>query len=280
MPKYHFSSAKTIINVFIYFLLFIAGDLLASLIFDLVFSAVKLPASEWYIILRMSGCLLLTSFLFWLYTAKKLHLKMEDFGISLDIKLWGVVLSLLLPAFAAAVFLLAGSAEVNSFTAGEAALAVAASAVTALKAGITEEMLFRGFVMKLLESRWGKPAAILLPSFIFSLAHIPSMDSFTAGGIALLIISGTLVGVMFSLAAYRGGSVSNSALIHSVWNFVMVTSILHITTAQGAYGSPLVQITIPPDSVLLTGAGFGAEASVIAIAGYAIACAVLLIRRK
>ena len=150
----------------------------------------------------------------------------------------------------------------------------------ALKAGILEEVLFRGFIMKLLENRWGKPLAILLPSVLFGLAHIPAMESFTIGGVVLLAVSGTLVGVMFSFAAYRGNSVSNSALMHSVWNFVMVTSILHITTAQGAYGSPLFQITIPPDNILVTGGGFGIEASFIALVGYVLVCAVLLIQAK
>ena len=92
--------------------------------------------------------------------------------------------------------------------------------------------------------------------------------------------SGTMVGVMFSLAAYQGKSVSNSALMHAIWNFVMITSVLHITTAQGAYGSPLFQITIPPDNILVTGGGFGIEASFIALVGYVLVCAVLLIQAK
>ena len=150
----------------------------------------------------------------------------------------------------------------------------------ALKAGILEEVLFRGFIMKLLENRWGKPLAILLPSVLFGLAHIPAMESFTIGGVVLLAVSGTLVGVMFSFAAYRGNSVSNSALMHSVWNFVMVTSILHITTAQGAYGKPFIQIVIPSDNILLTGAGFGAEASLVAIIGYLLVCVAVILLKK
>ena len=150
----------------------------------------------------------------------------------------------------------------------------------ALKAGILEEILFRGFIMRLLESRWGKTIAILLPSFLFSLSHIPSMESFTAAGVVLLGVSGTLVGVMFSLVAYQGNSISNNALMHSVWNFVMGTSMLHITTAQGAYGKPFVQILIPSNNILLTGAGFGSEVSLIAVIGYALVCVIMIIRKK
>ena len=152
--------------------------------------------------------------------------------------------------------------------------------MTALKAGILEEMLFRGFIMTLLEWKWSKRAAILAPSLLFGLAHIPSMEYFTVSGVVLLLISGTLVGVMFSLAAYRENSVSSSALMHAVWNFFMVTDVLHITTASGAYGAPLFSVTIPSQSIWLTGGGFGVEASLIAVIGYLLACALIVFAKN
>ena len=45
------------------------------------------------------------------------------------------------------------------------------------------------------------------------------------------------------------------------------------------YGNPIFSIIIPFDNVLLTGAGFGVEASIIAIVGYACICAVVLWRK-
>ena len=99
-------------------------------------------------------------------------------------------------------------------------------------------------------------------------------------GVILLIVSGTLVGVMFSVVAYKGNSIANSAIIHTVWNFAMITGILRITTEQGYYGNPIFSIIIPADNVLLTGAGFGVEASIIAIIGYACICAVCLMSKK
>ncbi len=279
MQRSSFSTPKTLLLAAVYFLLFLAGDLFSSLMFDLLFSLVTPPSSEWYVILRMSGCLLLTFLLFWQYTTKRLYLKMEDFGITFALKRWGVILSVLLPVFVVSIFGMIGKIEGNRFGSVDTVLILLASLLMALKAGILEEMLFRGFLMKLLENRWGKTAAILLPSFLFSLAHIPALERFTLVNIALLVVSGTLVGVMFSLVAYRGNSISNNAFMHSVWNFTMVTSILHITTAQGAYGEPLLQITIPSDNVLLTGAGFGSEASLIAIIGYALVCGIILLKR-
>ena len=80
--QYNFSTSKTLVNILVYFLLFLAGDLFSSISFDLLFSFVELPSNALYVILRMLGALLLTAFLFWLYTTKGLHLKMKDFGIT------------------------------------------------------------------------------------------------------------------------------------------------------------------------------------------------------
>ena len=60
----------------------------------------------------------------------------------------------------------------------------------------------------------------------------------------------------------------------------MVTDILHITTMQGAYGEPIFSIIIPSDSVLVTGAGFGVEASIIAIIGYLLVCGATTLRKR
>ena len=255
--NYKFSTPKTISVIIVYFLLFLAGDLLGSLIFDFLFSIIDLPVRELYPIIRMPDYLLLTLIFFWLYTTKVLHLKMEDFGISFSVKWWGVSLSVLLPAFVVTIFLIIGRAQVNVFSTGDIFLIGILSILIALKAGILEEILFRGFIMRLLESKWNKYIAVLVPSVLFSFAHLPSMETFTIGGVFLLIISGTLVGTMFSLASYAGNSIGNNILMHTVWNFAIVTDILHITTSEGAYGEPIFQLIIPSDSILLTGAGFG-----------------------
>lgn len=43
-----FTTSKTIVTIFVYFLLFLAGDLFGSLPFDFIFSFITLPCSELY----------------------------------------------------------------------------------------------------------------------------------------------------------------------------------------------------------------------------------------
>ena len=95
--KSSFSTKRVIFNVGIYFLLFLAGDLINSLIWDFIFSNVGPLHNEVYSIVRMSGQLLLTCLFFWLYTAKVLHLKMNCFRINMNAKFWGLLLAVLLP---------------------------------------------------------------------------------------------------------------------------------------------------------------------------------------
>ncbi len=55
MDELNLSAGKTMRHVLLYFLLFLAGDLLSSLVFDGLFLAVPMPAEEWYVILTMLG---------------------------------------------------------------------------------------------------------------------------------------------------------------------------------------------------------------------------------
>ena len=181
-----FSTAKTLVSIVTYFLLFLAGDLVNSIVFDQLFSLVKFQNASFYVILRMLGCTFVTAFLFWLYTNKALHLKMSDFKITWNIRGWSVLLSVLLPVFVVTAFLVIGKAETHLSAPGESVFIIIASIITALKAGVLEEMLFRGFIMTLLERKWNQYAAILAPSLLFGLAHIPSMEYFTIAGVLLL----------------------------------------------------------------------------------------------
>lgn len=272
-----FSAGKPLACLGLYIFLFLAGDLLSSLVFDALFSVVSLPIRDLYGIIRAVGNLLLTGCLFWWCTVKVLHLRMQDFRIAPTCRHRTVWIAILLPASLLLFYALIGTVTVTPLPFAAALSAAAYSLATALKAGVLEEMLFRGYAMGLLERRWNLPIAIFLPSFLFSLAHIPSMNHVTPAGLFLLVVSGTFVGTMFSLLAYQGHSVGNSILVHTMWNFLLATDIVHITAADAVWGEPLLTILLPSHSVLLTGAGFGAEASLPAILAYAAVCILLLV---
>lgn len=273
------STGKTLGHILAYFGLFLAGELLGGLPFDLLFSVVHLPYAALYTSCRMAGSLAVTVFLFWLYTTRVLHRSMEDFGICLRLPKWSILLAIALPGFVLAVYSFFGQWSVGRFTVGEGVCLALASVLIALKSGLTEEMLFRGYILRLLEGRWGRKLAILLPSVLFGLVHLTSLTEFSLSSVLLLLLSGTLVGILFSLAACRADSIAASALIHGVWNLVMITGIVNIRAGEPA-GGAFFGLSIPNTSLWLTGGEFGPEASLIAITAYALGCAFLLWGRK
>lgn len=277
MERPVFSARETLKHILFSLLLFAAGNLLASAFFDLVFLFWKPPLEWMYQFIRYLGGLGLTWLLFWWY-AKRLGLSLGAFGITPSLRWWAPPLGMLLPLSVAGVYLAIGELSVREVPFGEGLGMVLASLAMAASSGVTEEMAFRGYLMTLIRWRWGRRTALLLPSFLFAAAHIPGMGSLSLAGVALLLVSGTLVGVMFSLAAERG--VANSALLHGLWNLVMVTQLLHITTPEGAWGRPLASILIPGGNLFLTGGDFGVEASLVSCAAYGAVCAILLLLER
>lgn len=278
------STKKAILLIVVSFVLYLAGALLSSLCMDFVFKFVTFENKNSYQILRHISDFAFVFLLLWLCIYKIFHLKFEDFGISLHFKCWSIVLAILVPAYMVVVYLIVGKLSVNEHTSAEIILMILNSLFLGLQSGFLEEMLFRGIIMKSLESRWNKAVAIWVPSILFSLAHIPSMGSYSVVGILVLIVAGTMVGVMFSMAAYRGGSIANSAIIHAIWNFTLIANIFDIspdtTATTSAAANSIFSITLPTDNIFITGSDFGIEASIFAILAYVVVSLILMPKKK
>ena len=223
--------------------------------------------------------------LFSLYCRKVLKIDLADCRARKPVfpKVWAVWLpaAVLLPALVSLYFILFadGVFANNQIEAGATANTIVyAIFCTCFAAGISEELLFRGYIMRLLEVRFGKVAAVIAPSVIFGLLHIANMQSPKITDILLLFAAGTSVGIMFSLICFQSGSVFPGAVVHGVWNLVIIGQILNIDVSPG--GDSIFTYTLQSKSVLLTGGAFGIEASLPAVTGYAavIISALVLIR--
>lgn len=85
---------------------------------------------------------------------------------------------------------------------------------TGIAAGFVEEMVFRGVILNLLKEKWNIKVAVIIPSVLFGLVHIIGMG-FSAISSLLVLIAGTMVGIMFSMIEIESGSVWNSGMVHS-----------------------------------------------------------------
>lgn len=144
-------------------------------------------------------------------------------------------------------------------------------------AGAVEEMIFRGVIMGMLEQRIGQVKAVLLPSVLFAVVHMVG-GSFDVMSMLQLLVSGSLVGILFSLIAIESGSIWNSALVHGIWNMLMAGGILHIGKAIDS--QVLYNWVLNTDETLWTGGEFGAEASLIAITVYLLVICLALWRMQ
>ncbi|MCC8123370.1 MAG: CPBP family intramembrane metalloprotease [Oscillospiraceae bacterium] len=204
------------------------------------------------------------------YCKKILHITLGDCRVSKPNTLWVWVLcAIALPLCVSGFFILftQGTFQVSSMETGQ----VLGQLVTAifgvcLAAGITEELVFRGVIMRILEARWGKLVAIVAPSMVFGLLHIGNMQTPNIADILILLLAGTSVGVMFSVITYQSNSIWPSTIVHGIWNLIIIGGILNIGVTHE--GVNLFTYTLRSESVWLTGGSFGIEASVPAIVGY------------
>ncbi|MDR2615420.1 MAG: CPBP family intramembrane metalloprotease [Oscillospiraceae bacterium] len=267
---------KAVFHTVIGILMLFAGGLLASLPVERFFGMTESDTSVFNVAVRpllvISAMLLLVS----LYIRKVLKRPLRDFRIRRPnhIVLWSAcafILPLAVSAFY--IFLTPGNFFATDYTASERGLIILRAVFrSGLSAGIIEELLFRGLIMRVLEIRWGKSVAVVVPSVLFALSHIGNMDSPRMGDILLLVVAGTAVGSMFSLVAMQSGSIWASAVVHGIWNLIIGGKILDISPAPSS--SAIFTYRLMSGSKLLTGGMFGIDAALPAIAGY---CCVILL---
>lgn len=203
-----------------------------------------------------------------LYCEKVIHIKLEDCRITkLKVSPVWALCALLLPVgVSCALMCTPGTFVANSMNASKIANIILVALFGAgISAGVVEEMVFRGFIMRMVEERWGRVAAVIVPSVIFGLLHIINIDM-NLRDIILLLIAGTSVGIIFSLIVYQSGSIWSSALVHGMWNFIMIGDILDINIKHNT--GAIFSYKMLSKSVILTGGSFGVESSIIAVIGY------------
>ncbi len=145
-----------------------------------------------------------------------------------------------------------------------------------LASGVCEEFIFRGLIMRTIERQWNKTAAVLAPSVLFALMHTLNMR-LEFIDMLLLITAGTSVGVMFSLIALQSGTIWSGAIVHSLWNAIILGGVLIVEVpANGITTNSLYRYELLSTNVLLTGGRFGIESAFPAIMGYCLVSAMAL----
>jgi hypothetical protein len=125
--------------------------------------------------------------------------------------------------------------------------------------GFMEELLFRGILFRWLEEFAGSWAALVVTSGLFGLLHIANPNATWFSSFAIAVEAGILLGGAYMLTR----SLWLPMGLHGAWN-VMQGAVFDIPVSGNA-AQGLVQAKLS-GSVLLSGGGFGLEASIIALA--------------
>ena len=218
-----------------------------------------------------------------LFAEKLLIIKIEELGMpGFSLKAVWIAAAILLPAVVKAIYLVLFSGEYVSsgMNNGQIFETLSAGIVfTGIAAGFVEEMVFRGIILHLIKARWNMTAAVLVPSVLFGCLHIIGMD-FSIVSCLMVLIAGTMVGIMFSMIAIESGSVWNSGIVHAMWNIIIIGGGLAINQSPDKYS--VMTYVLQSKSFVLTGGEFGIEASIVSLSGYIVVtlAAICMMKKK
>ncbi len=168
----------------------------------------------------------------------------------------GLALGGLLFATVVAVLWMAG---VYHFSGWGTARAIPAGLVLAACAGIQEEILFRGFLFRLLSGAAGTWVALVVTSAFFGLAHAANPGATVASSLAIALEAGVLLGAAYALTCRLWFPIG----LHMGWNFT--EGWIFGMSVSGFATAPAPIMGTLGGRPLLTGGGFGPEASVVAV---------------
>jgi membrane protease YdiL (CAAX protease family) len=130
--------------------------------------------------------------------------------------------------------------------------------MSAIFPAISEEMLFRGILFRWIEAFGGSWAALLLTSAFFGAAHLANPHASAIAALGIAFEAGVMLGAAYMLTR----SLWLPMGIHAAWNFTQGEVFDIPVSGTPVHGLLVARLNGPP---LLTGNGFGLEASLIAI---------------
>lgn len=130
--------------------------------------------------------------------------------------------------------------------------------VLAIISGVSEELLFRGILFRVVEESLGTWFSLAISALIFGLFHLANPNATLWGAIAIAIEAGIMLAAAFVYTRRLWLPIG----IHFAWNFVQ--GAIFGVAVSGNEATGLLQSTLsgPPS---LSGGDFGAEGSIFAV---------------
>ena len=137
-----------------------------------------------------------------------------------------------------------------------------------IAAGFTEEVLFRGHLFMIVRDKCRPRTAILTTSIIFGTVHIAMLPVITAEDILIVLLGGTVTGIMFTAIYLYTQSIWCVAIVHSIWDIFFIGKITTIAHNPVDAANAIAAFKLTSKSLLLTGGNFGLETGLPAFLCY------------
>jgi len=126
-------------------------------------------------------------------------------------------------------------------------------------AAVTEELLFRGILFRIVEERTGTWIALALTSVLFGLSHLLNPHASLWGAIAIAIEAGAMLAAAYAATRTLWVPIG----LHFGWNFAAAGIFGAVVSGNGESDGLLNGVTSGP--ILLSGGEFGPEASLYTV---------------
>ena len=174
---------------------------------------------------------------------------LRPLGIGLGTGLIGFALIVAIAAVLG-VYRIVGEGDVTDF--------LPALLLTAIFPAISEEMLFRGVLFRWIEEFGGSWTALVITSALFGAVHLSNPNATVIAAVGIAFEAGVMLGAAYMLTR----SLWLPMGLHAAWNFTQGEIFDIPVSGTHVHGIVVARLSGPP---LLTGNGFGLEASLIAI---------------
>ncbi len=144
-----------------------------------------------------------------------------------------------------------------------------------IAAGITEEVMFRGHLYKMISNKYSKIQSMLITSLLFGLVHIAMITSFTLADILIVVFGGIIAGMMFSFIYQSTKVIWYAAIVHVIWDIFFIGKITTLASSQADADKAILAFKLTSQNLLLSGGNFGIEASAPCLVTYLVVSVIL-----
>ena len=142
-------------------------------------------------------------------------------------------------------------------------------------AGVIEEVLFRGVLLRVLDSWLGSWAALAITSLLFGLIHLTNPGASVLTALGLVVEAGVLLGAAYLLTRRLWLVIG----IHIAWNTVQAGVFSSVVSGTGTQSGLLVAEMQGP--AWLTGGSMGIEGSLVTVVlGFAAGIVMLVLAAR